>query len=118
MHKRLQKQLNKLQIDPDLTDVDVKKLHKLIQSISKTYDKYDRLISKVEAQQNVSNTEIHSHYMLKEKENKRHFHALLSSIPDLMYLLDKNGYHLEVYAEGKEHLLVRPKKELLYKPCF
>ena len=105
MHKRLQKQLNKLQIDSDLTDVNIKKFNKFIGLISKTYDKHDTLISQLEDKQTTSNTEIHQHYLYKEKENKRHFHALLSSIPDLMYILDKNGYHLEVYVEGKEHLL-------------
>jgi len=42
-----------------------------------------------------------------------HLDTIISAMADLMYLVDKEGNFLEVYADNKEHLLPAPKEVLL-----
>jgi diguanylate cyclase (GGDEF)-like protein/PAS domain S-box-containing protein len=48
-----------------------------------------------------------------EIKNRKYLKALLSSIPDLIFLVDRNGKYLDVFDEGKEHLLNLPKEEII-----
>lgn len=48
-----------------------------------------------------------------DKENKLQLDTIISAIADVMYLVDKKGNFLEVYADNKEHLLPAPKEVLL-----
>ncbi|RLA70590.1 MAG: hypothetical protein DRG09_02785 [Epsilonproteobacteria bacterium] len=49
----------------------------------------------------------------KKNGNSRHLDTIISAMADLMYLVDKEGNFLEVYADNKKHLLPAPKKVLL-----
>ncbi|MCK5855584.1 MAG: diguanylate cyclase, partial [Sulfurovaceae bacterium] len=51
---------------------------------------------------------------LKVKSNKQ-IEAIVSAIPDLIFLVDSNGKYLDVLATGKEHLLYRPREEIIGK---
>ena len=105
MHKLLQQQLKKLKIDSDVTKIDQNTFYELIKLISQTYDKKETFAKE----------EIQAYYLTKSKEDKRHFNAIMLAMPDLMFLIDKNGSHLEIYTEGKEQLLVAPREFLLNK---
>jgi len=48
-----------------------------------------------------------------EIKNRKYLKALLSSIPDLIFLVDRNGKYLDVFDEGKEHLLNLSKEEII-----
>jgi len=105
MHKLLKEQLKKLNIAPDIANIDQNTLDELLTTISQTYIK----------QETLSAEEIQAYYLSKSKENKRHIDAIIMAMPDLMFLIDKNGSHLEIYAEGKEQLLIYPREFLLHK---
>ncbi len=49
----------------------------------------------------------------EENENRLHLDTIISAMADLMYIVDKEGNFLEVYANNKEHLLPAPKEILL-----
>ena len=49
------------------------------------------------------------------EKNKKQLEAIISAIPDLMFLVDVNGNYLDVFANNKEHLLYRPKEEIIGK---
>ncbi len=47
--------------------------------------------------------------------SKKRIESIISAIPDLVFLVDSNGKYLDVLATGKEHLLYRPKDEIIGK---
>jgi len=49
----------------------------------------------------------------KDNEHSLHLDTIISTMADLMYIVDKEGNFLEVYADNKEHLLPAPKEILL-----
>ena len=49
----------------------------------------------------------------KKNKNRLHLNTIISAIADLMFIVDKEGNFLEVYADNKEHLLPAPKEVLL-----
>ncbi len=51
---------------------------------------------------------------LKVNSRKR-IETIISAIPDLIFLVDSNGKYLDVLATGKEHLLYRPRDEIIGK---
>ncbi len=51
----------------------------------------------------------------KMGKNKKYLDAIISAIPDLMFLVDINGNYLDVFANNKEYLLYRPKEEIIGK---
>jgi len=48
-------------------------------------------------------------------KNQKYLDAIISAIPDLMFLVDVNGNYLDVFANNKEHLLYRSKEEIIGK---
>ena len=68
MHKQLQEQLKKLQIDSNGTSIDVKQFHTLMQLISKTYEKNETLISQLKDNHTTSSTKIQTPYLHNEQE--------------------------------------------------
>ena len=46
-------------------------------------------------------------------ENRLHLDTIISAVADLMFIVDKEGNFLEIYADNKEHLLPIPKEVLL-----
>jgi len=66
MHKQLQEQLKKLQIDSNGTSIDVKQFHTLMQLISKTYEKNETLISQLK--DNHTTSKIQESYLHNEQE--------------------------------------------------
>lgn len=113
MHSILKRQLKSLSIDADEANIDKERLNKLIQLISKTYKDNDAAMSLMQNAQEDLSKEMQVLYADQKEENRRHFGAFISAIPDLIFLLDRDGYHLEVYAESKKELLV--KEDLLHK---
>jgi diguanylate cyclase (GGDEF)-like protein/PAS domain S-box-containing protein len=49
------------------------------------------------------------------KENEKYLKAIISAIPDLVFLVNTDGKYLDVLATGKEHLLYKPKEEIIGK---
>jgi len=47
--------------------------------------------------------------------SKKRIETIISAIPDLIFLVDSNGKYLDVLATGKEHLLYRPRDEIIGK---
>ncbi len=80
MHKQLQEQLKKLQIDSDVTHIDGKQFHALMQLVSKTYEKNEILISQLEDKQTTSSAKIQEHYLHKEQEKLESDARLINSV--------------------------------------
>jgi len=51
----------------------------------------------------------------KFEKNKKYLDAVISVIPDLIFLVNIDGKYLDVLATGKENLLYRPKEEIIGK---
>ena len=51
----------------------------------------------------------------KLERNKKYLKAIISAIPDLIFLVDVNGKYLDVLATGKENLLYKPREEIIGK---
>ncbi len=51
----------------------------------------------------------------KLERNEKYLKAIISAIPDLIFLVDVNGKYLDVLATGKENLLYKPREEIIGK---
>jgi len=51
----------------------------------------------------------------KMKQNEKYLKAIISAIPDLVFLVNTDGKYLDVLATGKEDLLYKPKEEIIGK---
>jgi len=56
--------------------------------------------------------ELYTHLKIK---NKKHLESIVSAIPDLMFLVDEKGKYIDVFANGKESMLYKPKDEIIGK---
>ena len=56
--------------------------------------------------------DLYDHLKIK---NKQHLASIVTAIPDLIFLVDEKGKYLDVFAEGKEELLYKPKNEIIGK---
>jgi transcriptional regulator with PAS, ATPase and Fis domain len=54
-------------------------------------------------------------YNKLKTKNKKRIDAIISTIPDLMFLVDSKGNYLDVFANNKEHLLYKPEVEIIGK---
>ena len=54
------------------------------------------------------------YHTLKIK-HKKHLESIVSAIPDLIFLVDEDGKYIDVFANGKEDLLYKPKEEIIGK---
>jgi len=113
MHKLLQRQLKRLDIDSQKKTISIEHFNQLMKVVSETYKEDDATIALMQNAQEVSSEEMQELYSRMEEKNKRHLNAIISAIPDLMFLVDTKGNYLEVYADNKEYLLGTPKEELL-----
>ena len=52
---------------------------------------------------------------MMEDFNEKYLEAIISAIPDLMFLIDSQGKYLDVFANNKEHLLYKPEVEIIGK---
>ena len=118
MHKLLQRQLKRLDINSQEKTISMERFNQLMKVVSETYKEDDVTIALMQNAQEVSSEEMQELYSTLEEENKRHLNAIISAIPDLMFLVNQEGKYLEVYANNKEHLLAAPKEELLQKSIY
>jgi len=51
----------------------------------------------------------------KTGKNGKYLEAIISAIPDLMFLVNIDGKYLDVWATGKENLLYKPREEIIGK---
>jgi len=112
IHKLLQRQLKRLDIDTSEA-ISPEAFEKFVWLISETYTEDDATLKLMQNMQKVSSQEMQELYAKQKEESKRHLNAIITGIPDLMFLVDTEGNYLEVYAQNKEHLLALPKEELL-----
>jgi PAS domain S-box-containing protein len=76
---------------------------------SRVFDADGNLVSLV----GVSIDETELHQLLREsKQREQYLNSLLSALPDLLFVNDRNGVYLEVYAPDESQLLV-PKAHAL-----
>ncbi len=54
-------------------------------------------------------------YNQLKTNDKKYLNSIVSAIPDIIFLLDEEGNYLDVMAQGKEHLLYKPKEEIIGK---
>lgn len=113
MHKVLQRQLKRLNIDENDKVINTVDFQKLIKLISDTYTADDDTLYLMQNIQKVSSQEMQELYAKQKEDSRRHFNAIIASMPDLMFIIDTEGNYQEVYADDKEHLLALPKDELL-----
>lgn len=112
IHKLLRRQLKRLDIDASQS-ISPDAFEKFIWLISETYKEDDATLKLMQNMQKVSSQEMQELYAKQKEESKRHLDAIITGIPDLMFLIDTEGNYLEVYAQNKEHLLALPREELL-----
>jgi len=48
-------------------------------------------------------------------KNRKYLESIVSAMPDLMFLVDEEGNYLDVFANGKEDLLLLPKEMIIGK---
>ncbi len=51
----------------------------------------------------------------KLERNEKYLEAIISAMPDLIFLVDVNGKYLDVLATGKENLLYKSREEIIGK---
>jgi len=51
---------------------------------------------------------------LKTK-NKKYLESIIATIPDLIFIVDERGKYTDVFANGKESMLYKPKDEIIGK---
>ena len=115
MHRLLKRQLKKLGLNKKEGVVERERFDRLMALISETYHEDDENRDMLQNSLKVSSTEMRELYYQLQERSERRLEAIISMIPDMIFLIDANGKYLEVFAEGKEHLLYMPKDVIVGK---
>ena len=86
---------------------------RLMALISETYREDDISCDMLQNSLKVSSIEMRELYHQLQEKSERRLDAVVSVIPDMIFLMDAEGKYLDLFAEGKEHLLFMPKEEII-----
>ena len=117
MHKLLQKQLEKSKLSPQ-------ELYKkqecelLLDNVTHAYEDYDTKTNLLQNALDMTTQEMQMLYDRLERASKERSRAIINSISDLVMIMNRDGIYLEVFDEGKEHLLVKPKAKVIGRSVY
>jgi diguanylate cyclase (GGDEF)-like protein/PAS domain S-box-containing protein len=113
MHRLLRRQLKKAGFDEQDKTFDPRHFEHFLSLISKTYEDDDASRELLQNSLRVSSAEMRELYHQLQVKNERRLNAIVSAIPDIIFLIDANGLFLDVYAQNKEELLQMPPDAFL-----
>jgi diguanylate cyclase (GGDEF)-like protein/PAS domain S-box-containing protein len=113
MHHFLKQQLQQLGFDCQKVLIDEGMCKKLLEVISLTYAQKDENRSVLKRTLEKTSDEMQTLYEQLQTTTQSRFNAIVSAIPDIIFLVDNEGRYLEVFAEGKEEKLFVPKEEII-----
>ena len=120
MHKLLKRQLKKLNINPNNSNITSDTYKSLLEVVSKTYHESDNDRYILERSLEISSQEMITLYKKQKESYDSRLKAIMDVMPDILFLNDEDGKFLEVFADNTKNLYV-PKEELLgcyYKDIF
>jgi len=113
MHQLLRQQLQHFSFNKKDSSPDTEELDALLKLVSETYHRSNlgSCHPKKEMLSFPGQSGVRSRGFLKR--NERQLKAMVCAIPDIMFLVDTEGNYLDVFAEGKEHMLFIPENEII-----
>lgn len=103
MHRLLARQLRKLGLASSIAPSD-EHWKALLERVSDTYGQADSDRYTLERSLQISSDEIQAMYQQQKATAEGHLHALISALPDLVFMFNEDGRCLEVIADGEKSL--------------
>ncbi len=123
MHRLLKRQLDRLKTPFDGESVDIQTvtqemLDQLLEQVSKTYEEDEESYNLLQNSLKISSAEMRTLYKQLQERSEKRLEAIITATPDLIVHLNDRGECLDLFAQGKEHLLFVPQHECINRSIF